>query len=127
MLLEFLGYVYTDKPHLKSGPDDENLFRKWETLARKLSTKTPTKWQHASGPKLSTKFRRLKDDISTKYGLEQEGQNLSGLAENGTELEVLMMDILQEENQKSTEKAAVNAAEEKRSRNLLQHERIIVN
>jgi hypothetical protein len=57
---------------------------------------------------------RLKDDIAKKYALEQEGANLSGLAEQASDCDTMMVGILQEltelkdEREESREKACKN-------------------
>lgn len=42
------------------------------------------------------KFNRFKEDITKRYALEQEGAYLSGLAEQVSDCNAIMVEILQE-------------------------------
>jgi hypothetical protein len=92
-----------------------NMEVKWEMVKAELKGhETFRNWPDVTAKNLRQKFNRYKDDVTKRYALEQEGANLSGLAEQVNDCDAMMVGILQElaelkdERDENKEKACKN-------------------
>lgn len=92
-----------------------NMELKWEMVRSELIAHDPFRnHPEVTAKNLRQKFNRFKDDVNKKYALEQEGANLSGLAEHISDCDEMMVGILQElaemkdERDENKEKASKN-------------------
>jgi hypothetical protein len=92
-----------------------NMELKWEMVRSELIAHDPFRnHPEVTAKNLRQKFNRFKDDVNKKYALEQEGANLSGLAEHINDCDEMMVGILQElaemkdERDENKEKASKN-------------------
>lgn len=72
------------------------------------------------------KFKRMRDAISSKYALEEEGANLSGLKSDVSSTEKSIYNMVQEELKVSQEKIELSEKKANRNSLMLHHESIIL-
>ena len=74
-----------------------NMEQKWTLVKAELLTERRVQnWPEMTWTNLSAKFNRLLKDVQSKYALSREGVNLSGLPEYASDVDHMIMGILQE-------------------------------
>jgi hypothetical protein len=121
--LKLLAYVQTLNCHI---PTDEKKVDKWNQLHQKLSADPGFNGRTSSAKNLQVKYNRILDRISTKYGLNGKGANLSGLPETASQLESLALDLLKQTYDADEANKERKASQEKKQRTMLTHESAIL-
>ena len=89
-----MNYILLEKGHLKT---DTNMIDKFNAISLKLRVDSAFIGRDfLDGAALKKKWDRMSSLVDAKYSISSEGANLSGLEEEPSEVEKLILDLLQE-------------------------------
>lgn len=118
--LTLVHYVLKEKGYIRT---DINLTDKFNTISRKVNTEQDFAGSQLDGAALKKKWDRISLTIDTKYSISMEGANLSGLDEEPSEIEKLVLQMLRERFETAKVKEEQKAKDTERNEKMLTHER----
>lgn len=121
----FVNLIFKEKGHLRT---DINMIDKFNSISSKLRLDASfTGREFLDGPALKKKWERISGAVESKYSLSSEGANLSGLEEQPSELEKLVMDLLKERHDTAKAKDEQKLKDQIRNQKMLTHEKSMLN
>lgn len=116
-----VNYIYLEKGHLKS---DTNMVDKFNAVSLKLRVDSAFIGRDfLDGAALKKKWDRLCSLVDAKYSISSEGANLSGLEEEPSEVEKLVLDLLKERFETKKAKDEQTLKDKIRNEKMLTHEK----
>lgn len=91
--LTLANYVFKEKGYMRT---DTNLTDKFTAVSIKISSDQAFSGAMLDGAALKKKWDRIAFNVDTKYAISVEGANLSGLDEEPSELDKLVLTMLKE-------------------------------
>lgn len=112
--------VFLERAHLKEAKSSERVNEKWDVV---VSNTLPGK--NVNKLTIRQHFRRLYQKFVSKYALEKEGANLSGLEEEMSHTESTLFEIWKELTKRESDDRQRTAAQSLREHAMLCHEQKI--
>ena len=119
-----VNLVFKEKGHLRT---DVNLQDKFDNVSRRFMLDASLGMGNAlNGYALKKKWDRLSGAVEVKYALLEEGANLSGLPEEPTPTEQLILNMLKQKFDMTKSKEEQKAKDAERNKKMLTHEKNIL-
>jgi hypothetical protein len=120
----FVNYILLEKGHLKT---DTNMVDKFNAISFKLRVDSAFIGRDfLDGAALKKKWDRMSSLVDAKYGISSEGANLSGLEEEPSEVEKLILDLLKERFDTKKAKDEQSLKDKIRNEKMLTHEKTML-
>lgn len=120
-----VNYVYKEKGYIKT---ETSLVDKFSSMSLKIRLDSAFQGREfLDGSALKKKWDRLCDVVDKKYSLSSEGANLSGLEEEPSEVEKLIIDMLKEKFDYGKSKDEQKLKDKVRNEKMLTHEKSMLN
>ena len=121
--LTLLNYVFKEKGYLRT---DINFTDKFNAISRKITADQAFSGGQLDGAALKKKWDRIASTIDSKFSISAEGSNLSGLDEEPSEIEKLVLQMLKERFESAKAKEDQKVKERERNQKMLTHERNMI-
>lgn len=118
------NYIFNEKGHLRT---ETSMIEKFNSISLKLRLDSAfIGREFLDGAALKKKWDRISSLVDSKFSISSEGANLSGLEEEPTEIEKLVLDMLKERYETAKAKDEQKAKDKIRNEKMLTHERSIL-
>ena len=118
--LTLANYVFKEKGYMRT---DTNLTDKFTAVSIKISNDQAFSGVKLDGAALKKKWDRIALNVDTKYAISVEGANLSGLEEEPSELEKLVLTMLKERFETTKAKEDQKVKDKERNDKMITHEK----
>lgn len=119
-----VNYILNEKGHLKTAT---NMVDKFNAISLKLRVDSAFIGRDfLDGAALKKKWDRMSSLVDAKYGISSEGANLSGLEEEPSDVEKLILDLLKERFDTKKAKDEQSVKDQIRNEKMLTHEKTML-
>lgn len=118
--LTLANYVFKEKGYMRT---DTNLTDKFTAVSIKISSDQAFSGAMLDGAALKKKWDRIAFNVDTKYAISVEGANLSGLDEEPSELDKLVLTMLKERFETAKAKEDQKVKDKERNDKMITHEK----